>query len=62
MITFTCPVFHLFVDQIERLPLIKEGLHVPPRMVVLRLQRPMPLGFLLLLFLFGIFSGSRIHA
>jgi len=54
--------FSVFVDQIERLPLIKESLLVPPRTVVLRPQRPMPLGSLPLHFLFGIFSGSRIHA
>jgi kexin len=50
------------VDQIERLLLIKESLHVPPRMVVLRPRHPMPLGSLLLHFLFGISSGSRYHA
>ena len=56
------PVFHLFVDQVKRLLLIKESLHVPTRTVVLRPQRPMPLGSLLLHFLFGTFSGLRIYA
>src|SRR6266849_5101249 len=53
--------FPSFVDQIKRLLLIKESLHVPPPTVVLRPQRQMPLGSLLLHFLFGISSGSRIH-
>jgi kexin len=48
------------LTEFERSLLTRASLHVPPHTVVLLRQHPMPLGSLLLHFLFGTLSGPRI--